>query len=61
MKTDPHNPNARLFLHYGDIMDSGQLTNLIYNIQPDDVLILSQTSFNLHFCSHNGNHITKNP
>ena len=56
-----NDPNGKLFLHYGDITDSGQLTNLIYNIQPDDVLIRSQTSFNLHFYSHNGNYITKNP
>ncbi len=34
--SDPHDPKARLFLHYGDITDSGQLTNLIYNIQPDE-------------------------
>ena len=34
---DPHDPNARLFLHYGDITDSGQLTNLIYNIQQHGV------------------------
>jgi GDPmannose 4,6-dehydratase len=26
---DPHDPNARLFLHYGDLSDSGQLTNII--------------------------------
>jgi len=34
---DPHDPRARLFLHYGDMSDSGQLTNLIYNIQPDEI------------------------
>ncbi|MGB9710095.1 MAG: GDP-mannose 4,6-dehydratase, partial [Thermodesulfovibrio sp.] len=22
---DPHNPDARIFLHYGDLSDSGQL------------------------------------
>ena len=31
---DPHVPEARLFLHYGDLSDSGQLSHLIYNIQP---------------------------
>ena len=31
---DPHVPEARLFLHYGDLSDSGQLGHLIYNIQP---------------------------
>lgn len=30
--TDPHDPKARLFLHYGDLSDSGQLMHLIYNI-----------------------------
>jgi GDPmannose 4,6-dehydratase len=41
---DPHEPNAKLFLHYGDITDSGQLTNLIYNIQPDEVYHLAAQS-----------------
>jgi GDPmannose 4,6-dehydratase len=34
---DPHNPKARLFLHYGDLSDSGQISNLIFNIKPDEV------------------------
>ena len=34
---DPHTPNARIFLHYGDLSDSGQLMNLIYNIKPDEI------------------------
>ncbi|RJP24983.1 MAG: NAD-dependent epimerase/dehydratase family protein, partial [Deltaproteobacteria bacterium] len=34
---DPHAPGARLFLHYGDLSDGGQLTNLIYNVQPDEI------------------------
>ncbi len=38
---DPHNPNARLFLHHGDVSDSGQITNLIYNIQPDEIYHLA--------------------
>jgi GDPmannose 4,6-dehydratase len=41
---DPHNPNVRLFLHYGDISDSGQITNLIYNIQPDEIYHLAAQS-----------------
>jgi GDPmannose 4,6-dehydratase len=41
---DPHESNARLFLHYGDITDSGQLTNLIYNIQPDEIYHLAAQS-----------------
>lgn len=41
---DPHTPQARLFLHYGDLSDSGQLTNLIYNIQPEEVYHLGAQS-----------------
>ena len=41
---DPHVPGARLFLHYGDLSDSGQLTNLIYNIHPDDIYHLGAQS-----------------
>jgi len=41
---DPHDPNARLFLHYGDLSDSGQITNLIYNIQPDEIYHLAAQS-----------------
>jgi GDPmannose 4,6-dehydratase len=41
---DPHDPNAKLFLHYGDITDSGQLTDLIYNIQPDEIYHLAAQS-----------------
>ncbi len=41
---DPHTPGAKLFLHYGDLSDSGQLTNLIYNIQPDEIYHLGAQS-----------------
>jgi len=41
---DPHDPQARIFLHYGDLSDAGQLTNLIYNIQPDEVYHLAAQS-----------------
>src|SRR3972149_6473372 len=41
---DPHEPKARLFLHYGDLSDSSQLTNLIYNAQPDDIYHLAAQS-----------------
>jgi len=34
---DPHDPSARLFLHYGDLSNSEQLTNLIYNVRPDEI------------------------
>jgi GDPmannose 4,6-dehydratase len=42
--TDPHSPGTRLFLHFGDLSDSGQLSNLIYNIQPDEVYHLAAQS-----------------
>ena len=41
---DPHQPGARLFLHYGDLSDGGQLTNLIYDIQPDEIYHLGSQS-----------------
>jgi GDPmannose 4,6-dehydratase len=41
---DPHVSGARLFLHYGDLSDAGQLTNLIYNIKPDEVYHLGAQS-----------------
>jgi GDPmannose 4,6-dehydratase len=41
---DPHEAEGKLFLHYGDITDSGQLTNLIYNIQPDEIYHLAAQS-----------------
>jgi GDPmannose 4,6-dehydratase len=41
---DPHDPKAMLFIHYGDITDSGQLTNLVYNIQPDEIYHLAAQS-----------------
>jgi len=41
---DPHIQGARLFLHYGDLSDSGQLTNLIYNIKPDEIYHLGAQS-----------------
>jgi len=41
---DPHDPNSKLFLHYGDLNDSGQLANLIYNLQPDEIYHLGAQS-----------------
>jgi GDPmannose 4,6-dehydratase len=41
---DPHDPKARIFLHYGDLSDSGQLTHLIYNIQPEEIYHLGAQS-----------------
>jgi len=41
---DPHTPGAKLFLHYGDLSDSGQVSNIVYNIQPDEVYHLGAQS-----------------
>ena len=41
---DPHDKGARFFLHYGDLSDSGQLTNLVYNVQPDEIYHLAAQS-----------------
>ena len=41
---DPHDPSARLFLHYGDLTNSEQLANLIYNVRPDEVYHLGALS-----------------
>ncbi len=41
---DPHEPNARLFLHYGDLSDSEQTSNILYNIKPDEVYHLAAQS-----------------
>ena len=41
---DPHVPGAKLFLHYGDLSDSEQLSNLIYNVKPDEVYHLGAQS-----------------
>jgi len=41
---DPHEPGARFFLHYGDLSDSGQLSHLIYNLQPDEIYHLAAQS-----------------
>jgi len=41
---DPHEPGTRLFLHYGDLSDSTQLTNLIYNVRPDEIYHLGAQS-----------------
>lgn len=34
---DPHEPNVKLHLHYGDLSDGAGLTNLVYNISPDEI------------------------
>jgi GDPmannose 4,6-dehydratase len=42
---DPHNGSEnRLFLHYGDVANTGNLVDLIYSIQPEEVYHLAAQS-----------------
>jgi GDPmannose 4,6-dehydratase len=41
---DPHTSNLKLFLHYGDLIDASNLTNLIHQIQPTEVYNLGAQS-----------------
>jgi GDPmannose 4,6-dehydratase len=41
---DPHDPKTRLFLHFGDLSDAEQISNLIYNIKPDEIYHLGAQS-----------------
>jgi GDPmannose 4,6-dehydratase len=41
---DPHQPEARLFLHYGDLTDGSRLTTLLAKIQPDEIYNLAAQS-----------------
>ena len=41
---DPHESEARLFLHYGDLSDGSRLVTLISEIQPDEVYNLAAQS-----------------
>lgn len=41
---DPHNPKAKLFLHYGDLTDGSRLTTLLAEIKPDEIYNLAAQS-----------------
>lgn len=41
---DPHSPDARLFLHYGDLSDGARLVTLLAAIDPDEVYNLAAQS-----------------
>jgi GDPmannose 4,6-dehydratase len=41
---DPHDPNTCVFLHYGDLSDSGVLTEIIWKIKPDEIYHLGAQS-----------------
>lgn len=41
---DPHDPKAKLFLHYGDLSDGARLVTLLAEIRPDEVYNLAAQS-----------------
>ena len=41
---DPHEPNASFFLHYGDLSDSEQISNMLQNMHPEEVYHLGAQS-----------------
>jgi GDPmannose 4,6-dehydratase len=41
---DPHDPDAKLFLHYGDLSDGARLVTLLHDIDPDEVYNLAAQS-----------------
>ncbi|MGW4517234.1 GDP-mannose 4,6-dehydratase [Streptomyces sp. NPDC004393] len=41
---DPHDPDARLFLHYGDLTDGSRVAGLLERVQPDEVYHLAAQS-----------------
>jgi len=42
--TDLHDPEARMYLHYGDLSVSGQMTDLLADIRPDEIYHLGAQS-----------------
>ncbi|MBY5163602.1 GDP-mannose 4,6-dehydratase [Salsipaludibacter albus] len=41
---DPHEPDVRLHLHYGDLTDGSQLARLVRTIEPDEIYNLAAQS-----------------
>ena len=41
---DPHEPNPRLKLHYGDLTDTSNLTRILCEVEPDEVYNLGAQS-----------------
>jgi GDPmannose 4,6-dehydratase len=41
---DPHDPEARLFLHYGDLTDGSRLTTLLEKVAPGEIYHLGAQS-----------------
>ena len=41
---EPHDPEARLFLHYGDLSDSSSLIGVVNSLKPDEIYNLGAQS-----------------
>ena len=41
---DPHEPNRRVHLHYGDLADATNLINIVQQVQPDEIYNLGAMS-----------------
>ncbi|MGO4301321.1 GDP-mannose 4,6-dehydratase [Leifsonia sp. RAF41] len=41
---DPHEDRPNLFLHYGDLTDSSNLTRIVHDVQPDEIYNLGAQS-----------------
>ena len=41
---DPHQPSAKLFLHYGDLTDGSSLNQLLKSVQPEEIYHLGAQS-----------------
>lgn len=41
---DPHEPNRRFILHYGDLTDSASLIRIVQQVQPDEIYNLAAQS-----------------
>ncbi len=41
---DPHNSGSKLFLHYGDLTDGQSLTNIVLDVEPDEIYNLGAQS-----------------
>ncbi|HMO13924.1 MAG TPA: GDP-mannose 4,6-dehydratase [Pirellulaceae bacterium] len=41
---DPHDPSARMFLHYGDLTDGQNISRLVHELEPDEIYNLGAQS-----------------
>ncbi|MCA1914836.1 GDP-mannose 4,6-dehydratase [Methanospirillum hungatei] len=41
---DAHDPDAKIFFHYGDLSDSEMISHVLYNIKPDEIYHLGAQS-----------------